>query len=265
MVRSQRFYGLSRRGRQRSAGFLAGPAFEPRRSCFGAFLSQREPSSFARIMPSRKHYRYVIWDWNGTLLDDLSLCVDVINGMLRKRRMPTVTQQEYLAVFTFPVRHYYQALGFDFARESFEALSQEFIAGYEAGRPGCALHPEVRPTLERIAASNRRQALLSASAQASLNQAVRALELDAFFDRVVGLDNIYAHSKLGLGRELVASLPCAPSEAVLVGDTLHDAEVARAMGTDCVLVAHGHQSRARLHQQAATPVVDSLHELAELV
>jgi len=216
-------------------------------------------------MPNRKGYRYVIWDWNGTLLDDLSLCVDVINGMLRKRQMPTVTREEYLAVFTFPVRRYYQALGFDFSRESFEALSHEFIAGYEAGRRGCALHPEVRTTLERIAAADRRQVLLSASAEGSLKEAVREFRLDAFFDQVAGLDNIYAHSKVELGRQLVASLPCAPSEAVLVGDTLHDAEVAHAMGTACVLVAHGHQSRARLHKQGGTPVVDSLKELADFV
>jgi phosphoglycolate phosphatase len=219
----------------------------------------------ALLMPNRKGYRYVIWDWNGTLLDDLSLCVDVINGMLRKRQMPTVTREEYLAVFTFPVRRYYQALRFDFSRESFEALSHEFIAGYEAGRRGCALHPEVRTTLERIAAADRRQVLLSASAEASLKEAVLAFQLDAFFERVAGLDNIYAHSKVELGRELVASLPCAPSEAVLVGDTLHDAEVARAMGTACVLVAHGHQSRARLHQHGGTPVLDSLKDLAAFV
>jgi len=94
---------------------------------------------------------------------------------------------------------------------------------------------------------------------------VQAFELEAFFDRVAGLHNIYAHSKVELGRELVATLPCAPAEAVLVGDTLHDAEVALAMGTACVLVAHGHQSRARLHQQGGTPVVDSLRELTEFV
>ena len=119
--------------------------------------------------------------------------------------------------------------------------------------------------MERIAATDRRQALLSASAQDSLRDAVRAFELDCFFDQVAGLDNIYAHSKVELGRELVSSLPCAPSEAVLVGDTLHDAEVAQAMGTGCVLVAHGHQSRARLHQHGATRVVDSLRELADFV
>jgi phosphoglycolate phosphatase len=217
------------------------------------------------VMAKSTGYRYVIWDWNGTLLDDLSLCLGVINGMLRRRRMREVSREEYRAVFTFPVRQYYLALGFDFARESFEALSQEFIAGYEAGRPACPLQPQVRTTLERIAATERRQVLLSASAQDSLNEAVRAFELDGFFDRVSGLDNIYAHSKVETGRKLVASLSCAPAEAVLVGDTLHDAEVAQALGTSCVLVAHGHQSRARLQQQADTPVVDSLRELAELV
>ncbi len=216
-------------------------------------------------MPGHNGYRYVIWDWNGTLLDDMSLCLDVINGMLRRRQMPTVTREEYLATFTFPVRRYYHALGFDFARESFEALSHEFIAGYEAGVRGCGLQPEVRTTLARVAATDRRQALLSASAQDSLNEVVRAFELDSFFEQVAGLDNIYAHSKVEVGRKLVANLPCAPVEAVLVGDTLHDAEVAQAMGTGCVLVAHGHQSRQRLHQHGATPVVDSLRELADLV
>jgi phosphoglycolate phosphatase len=216
-------------------------------------------------MPGHNGYRYIIWDWNGTLLDDMSLCLNVINGMLRKRQMPTVTREEYLATFTFPVRQYYQGLGFDFARESFEALSHEFIAGYEAGLRRCSLHSEVRNTLERIAATHRRQSLLSASAQDSLNNVLRAFELDSFFEHVAGLDNIYAHSKVEVGRKLVANLPCAPSEAVLVGDTLHDAEVARAMGTGCVLVAHGHHSPARLHQHAGTPVVDSLGELADFV
>ena len=47
---------------------------------------------------------------------------------------------------------------------------------------------------------------------------------------------------------------------LLIGDTLHDAEVAAAADVDCVLVAHGHQSKERLKQSGAQ-VVDSLEAI----
>ena len=55
-------------------------------------------------------YTHIIWDWNGTLLDDAWLCVDVMNGMLRERRLPTRTLDQYKEVFDFPVRNYYETL-----------------------------------------------------------------------------------------------------------------------------------------------------------
>jgi phosphoglycolate phosphatase len=208
--------------------------------------------------------RYVVWDWNGTLLDDMWLCLSVMNRMLRKRGMPAVSAEQYRASFTFPVRDYYVFLGYDFTRESFEDLSVEFIAGYEAGKRECALQPQVQSTLKRIADSGRRQSLLSASAQTSLEEAIGHFQLAPYFERVMGLDNIYAHSKVEQGKQLVASLPFAPQEVLLVGDTLHDLEVAQAMGVSCVLVAHGHQSRTRL-QKSGVPVIDSLKELVEFL
>ena len=52
--------------------------------------------------------------------------------------------------------------------------------------------------------------------------------------------------------------------AVMIGDSLHDAEVARALGTRCILVARGHQSRETL-LEAGVPVADSLRQAADWV
>jgi phosphoglycolate phosphatase len=69
-----------------------------------------------------KQIEHIIWDWNGTILDDFQLCVEIINGMLIKRNMPTITKDEYSDIFDFPVKKYYKRIGFEFHKDSFESL-----------------------------------------------------------------------------------------------------------------------------------------------
>ena len=75
--------------------------------------------------------RHVIWDWNGTLLDDAWLCREIMNGQLRKRGLPTLRAERYEAIFDFPVEGYYRKVGFDWKKESFEEAGTEFIVEYE--------------------------------------------------------------------------------------------------------------------------------------
>ena len=49
--------------------------------------------------------KHVIWDWNGTLLDDAVLCVEVMNVVLARRKLPPLTAERYADRFRFPVRH----------------------------------------------------------------------------------------------------------------------------------------------------------------
>ncbi|MEG0997112.1 MAG: HAD hydrolase-like protein, partial [Clostridia bacterium] len=88
--------------------------------------------------------------------------------------------------------------------------------------------------------------------------------LEGFFQQVLGLGDIYARSKEAVGRQYLTNCGIAPAQTVMVGDTLHDADVARALGVHCVLVARGHQSRAML-LQAGVPVVSTLTEAADWV
>ena len=56
-------------------------------------------------------YKHIIWDWNGTLVDDTWLCVEIINKLLKKRNLKLVTIDDYKEKFMFPVREYYIELG----------------------------------------------------------------------------------------------------------------------------------------------------------
>jgi phosphoglycolate phosphatase len=210
---------------------------------------------------ANSRYRHLIWDWNGTLLDDLDLSIAVMNTLLTRRDLPRLDRARYHALFDFPVRRYYERLGFDPARDSFEQLSVEFIGGYDAQRLQASLHRDAARTLTAVRAAGLGQSLLSAYRHETLHEIVGHFGLTPHFEHIAGLDNIHAHSKVALGRELVARLALDPAEILLVGDTLHDLEVARDLGVACALVAAGHHPRDRLRTGGA-PVYDDLAAFA---
>lgn len=206
---------------------------------------------------SVRRYRHVIWDWNGTLLDDVGLSVEVANALLTRRGRPPLSRERYLDVFDFPVRAYYERLGLDLgAAGAFAALSAEWVELYEARRLTCPLQPGAAATLERIAGRGLPQSILSAYPQPRLAEVVAHFGLGRHFVRLLGLDDIYAHSKLELGRRWVAELALPPGDILLVGDTLHDLDVAETLGLDCALVAHGHHAEHRLRARTGRVFAD---------
>jgi phosphoglycolate phosphatase len=206
-------------------------------------------------------YRHIIWDWNGTLLDDVDLTIDVMNGILQRRGLPLMDKNRYHAVFDFPVQQYYGRIGLDNSDASFKELSVEFISHYERRRLEAMLHDGCEALLDAIRDHGATQSILSAYPHQTLCQIVGHFGLTPKFVRLTGLDNIYAHSKAALGRQCVAELGIPPQEVLLIGDTLHDFDVAREIGVDCVLVAHGHHSAERLRAKGS-PVFENLGELA---
>lgn len=207
----------------------------------------------------------LVWDWNGTLLDDVQLCVDALNALCAKRNLPRVSLQEYRDTFTFPVIEYYRSVGFDFVAEPFHGPAQEWIAFY-AGRVSvdAGLFASARPALEWARAKGLRQIMLSAHQKDMLIHLMREFGVSSYFETILGLDDFDAQSKLEVGRAWLAQSGIKPQSALLIGDTLHDHEVAQALGLPCVLLAQGHQSRERLLATGA-PVLDGIGDVPRFV
>lgn len=93
-----------------------------------------------------------------------------------------------------------------------------------------------------------------------LNAQLSALGIAHYFMETLALSNLYAFSKVELGKSWVERVK--PEKALFIGDTLHDFETASAMGVDCALIASGHQSEKRL-QAAGAPVFNTVFELIE--
>jgi phosphoglycolate phosphatase len=206
---------------------------------------------------------HIIWDWNGTLLNDISWCMTSMNIMLRKRGLPTLESIDaYHKVFGFPVKEYYRRVGFDFETEAFETLAAEYIALYHRNDNNVALYPEVRTILSEFQFRGIHQIILSASEHKNLMSQIEPFGIEHYFDEILGISDIFATSKIDMGKEYIQRV--MPKRAVLIGDTLHDKEVADALGVDCILVANGHQSKETLLSCEVT-VIDRLPDIVKFI
>lgn len=204
-------------------------------------------------------HKQIIWDFNGTLLDDVRETLDATNALLARYGKPTLADADaYRRVFGFPVIDYYEKIGLE--REKFEIYADEWVAEYNRRAPQAGLYLGCREALACFRDAGCRQYLLSATEREMLAGQLAPLGIASFFDDIVGQDDTRAHGKLAAAVEW--SKKVRLDTALFIGDSLHDAEVAAAIGADCVLLACGHQSRARLEATGCRvfdAVTDLLH------
>ncbi len=196
----------------------------------------------------------IIWDWNGTLLDDIQLSMESINTVLRRRDLPQLNIEHYRTVFGFPIKDYYHRIGLDFAKEPFSIPAQEFIEEYYNRVKECSLQPYSAEILTTLREKGYRQFVLSAMEQNALEQTLGQHNISSFFDDIVGLNNHFAASKLEAGKNLFHQQNLHPTTTCFIGDTTHDWEVASNFGCPCILTSMGHQSEQTLQKTGATVI-----------
>ena len=199
--------------------------------------------------------RHVIWDWNGTLLDDVADAVAALNSMLAKRGFPPVSRRFYRANFRFPSRDFYAQLGVNLATEDWGKICDDFHGAFAAASSR-RLRSGARAALERFRRAGAKQYLLSAHREDLLRQDALDAGIARFFDEIAGTDNLDGASKEARAKRLFAErlANADPAECLFIGDTLHDAEVARMFSVPCLLLASGHQTRRRL-AAAGVPLI----------
>ena len=72
-----------------------------------------------------KNKKHIIFDWNGTLVDDAWIFVDILNVLLTTRGLKVITIKDYRNKFCFPIKLFYKNLGVDISRKSFLKLEEE--------------------------------------------------------------------------------------------------------------------------------------------
>ena len=207
---------------------------------------------------------HIIWDWNGTLLDDTEAALATLNIMITERGGTPIGMPFYLDNFAFPVRPFYDKIGITAHDEDeWNAIAREYHETYL--RQPKALNRGAFAALDMAKAAGCRQSLLSALRQDLLDAQTKEYGIDGYFERICGSNNLHGASKVVRAREFLAELRSRDAEAkfVMIGDAVHDKEVADAIGIPCVLCAVGSHAAWRLREIA--PTGDTLEDALRLV
>ena len=205
-------------------------------------------------------YKYIIFDFNGTIIDDVQLCLDLLNEMLVMENLKTFDVESYREIFTFPIIEYYKRAGFTFNNRSFKEMSEWFVKKYQPASFKCNLYPNIREEITSLKERGYKVFLLSASQIDNLLEQTDRFNITHLFDKVLGIDNIEAKSKFDIAKKYFELKKVNMKECLFIGDSTHDYEVGHNLGGDVLLLTYGHQSK-RVLSSCNVPLIDSVLEV----
>lgn len=198
--------------------------------------------------------KHIIWDWNGTLVDDVDLCVEILNQELTIRHISEISVRHYKEKFFFPVNEFYETLGLPSNGTEYECLNETYIREYRARYKECDLHFGARETLEKLISKGISHSILSAGKRADVESFTRHFGVNSLFLEIDGASNIEAKGKDERALDHLSRFGFHQSEVILVGDSCHDWEVAQLIGCNAILFEHGHVEGDRLKMLSSSTI-----------
>lgn len=210
-----------------------------------------------------RKYTAVLWDFNGTIMDDAGAALGAVNDMLTKRHQPQIDLDRYREAIVTPIWGFYEEI-FEPHTITMEEAIVEFDEGYNRHLGSNPLMSGCTETLQFFGSIGIRQLVVSSSHIDKVTSLLRDFGIDGYFENVLALSDYYAGDKTHLAKAYLESEGILSESAIVVGDCLADFYMARTLGCDAVLFSAGHQHRARL-ETAGVPVIDSLSELKNFI
>ena len=208
--------------------------------------------------------RHVIWDWNGTLFDDLDVVVAAVNHSLELFDAAPIDADGYRDHYTRPVYRFYERLlEREVTAAEWEQIDITFHASYRRRLNEARLTADAWAALDLVAGGGSSQSLLSMWWHDELVPAADAWGIARSMIRVDGNRGEAGETKaVHLAKHLAAldgNVPADPSRVLVIGDSLDDAVAAGEVGVPCVLYDGGSHHRHEL-DAAGVPVAESLVE-----
>ena len=209
---------------------------------------------------------HVVWDWNGTLLNDNDAVLAAVNAVCVDFGCASLTWAEWQALYARPMRvSYEQILQRPLDDEEWARVDKLYHERYDALLHTCGLAAGAPAELQRWTDSGRTQSLLSMWFHARLVPTIDQFGLTGYFSRIDGLPgDVGGGSKTDSLRQHLEAQTLDPADVVLVGDVVDDALAARAAGTDCILVNTGAMAHTAL-EATGLPVTNSVQEALHLL
>lgn len=207
---------------------------------------------------------HLVWDWNGTLLDDLPIVIEAVNRAIGIFGLNPITADVYRDHYTRPVRHFYDRLfGREVGDEEWLRLNTAFHEAYFGLAGRVDLAPGARAAMRRLREAGWTQSLLSMSPQDWLEGIVERLGLTGWFEIIDGLSGPTGGLKAAHLEEHLEALQIHGSHVIVVGDTPDDVAAARHVGALPILF-HGGSHHVEVLEAESVPIAESIPDAADM-
>lgn len=207
---------------------------------------------------------HLVWDWNGTLLDDLGIVIRAVNRSIAAFGLNPIDAGVYRDHYTRPVRHFYDRLfGRTVNDEEWLRLNTTFHETYFELASDVDLSPGARDAMRQLHEAGWTQSLLSMSPQDWLDGIVERLGLAEWFEIVDGLSGPTGGLKAAHLEVHLGTLEIEGSATVVVGDTPDDVAAARHVGARPVLF-HGGSHHMDVLEAEGVPIAETIPEAAAI-
>lgn len=208
-------------------------------------------------------YKYIIWDWNGTLLNDIGASLASVNDMLAMRGKPPIDIDFYKECIGVPIIKFYEKV-FDMEKEDYTIIIKQYNEGYLSHLKDFGLTDGAVEALKYFKENGAKQVIVSSSNNEQLSKNAEKYGVSEYFDAILGAGDYFAGSKIERAEEYLYKNNARKSEILVIGDLEHDAEMADTLGADCILLTSGHEHPERL-KKAEKSLINNLFELLEIV
>lgn len=208
---------------------------------------------------TKSKYQCVVWDWNGTIVDDVNAALQSVNDMLIKRNLPVITLEQYRSYLDTPISKFYEHI-FDLNEITFDIIQSEFNYGYNKYIEENPLNAGSIDIMQQLKDSGVYQVIVSSSHQNIVDKGAEKLDIARYMNCISGSDDNVVGSKVQRAIGIISRYTIDYSKVVVIGDTLHDCQLANEIGADCILLSTGHQRKEDL-QTTGKPVIDNLLQL----
>lgn len=205
---------------------------------------------------------HIVWDYNGTVLDDAYTSVLAVNEMLSARGLPKTNLEIYKKTLVMPLTEYYKTVGI--YTDDISVLSQEFRGYCDKHKDNSRIFDGVYEVISFAKSKGIKNILLSSLYHEHLVEETKKYNIEDWFDIISGLSDKNLGSKSGMADAIFKKEGIDPKNVLFIGDLVTDAKTAYELGADCILIPNGHTDKKRC-EAACEKVFDDVKQIIEYI
>lgn len=216
--------------------------------------------------------KLAVFDWNGTLFDDLPANLDGANNTLALFDVPPVTTEEYQDRFNFPILHFYVNCGIhtDDYLARHEEAAEAFLSVYEREALKCELRDGAIDFLKWLRAQNVHVMILSNHIRPNVENQLRRFGILELFDgiscnEVADAAMISSLNKQERLQDYMSGHNFDLSQSFIIGDSLEEPHIAKQIGLTSINITGGCLSEKRLAAHHPDHLVHDFHETRNIL